>query len=141
MFVITGSIFQKTLDNDLVWIGSIPIFKILVKGYSKQEVINELINKLNYPNINIKYLDNNRFYLTDTNLEKFIPFIIKTFRIQNELTLEQVATKMGYKSKTTVSSFENGHIKKMSFVKFLEFINIITDEKLICSLSRRKDEN
>lgn len=122
--------------NHKFWLVELPLLDLLTQGNSKKhalfmikDAIKLLINDKSF-SCEIITVKDEVFYFETEKIDLLIPLILKRLRERNNLSIREVAKKLGHKSHTAYARYETGKVKA-SLDKFVEYVKIIDKHDLI----------
>jgi len=130
---LKGKIFKE----GRFWIIEVPILNITTEGYSKKDAYNmmrdaveSLVSKKSFKTEVID-LTNNEFLLGSNDCETLISFMLKQQRHKHNLSLSDMADRIGASSKNAYAQYEQGkNLPSLTKLEtFLEAMN--EDAKLV----------
>jgi len=107
----------------------IPLLDASFQG-SANNAVKELKNFAFKHNLIIQYEDSETFTVFTKNPNALLALILKKQRKKHNLSLRDVMKKLGYKSKTSYSRYENGE-NEISIAKFDMMFSAITNNEEI----------
>ena len=112
------------------WAVSIPLLLIFTQGKTKKEAyamakeaVELLVEEKDFK-VNIHPGESNFFSISSNNDSKLMSFALKQQRLNHELSIRDVASRLGSTSPTAYSRYEKGHTKP-SLDKFSELLRAI----------------
>ena len=118
------------------WLVELPLLDLLTQGKSKKnalfmikDAVELLINDKSF-SCKIIPTKDKIFYLDTEEIDLLIPLILKRLRERNNLSIREVAERLGHKSHTAYARYETGKVKA-SLDKFVECVKVIDEHDLI----------
>ncbi len=118
------------------WLVELPLLDLLTQGKSKKnalfmikDAVELLINDKSF-SCKIIPTKDKTFYLDTEEIDLLIPLILKRLRERNNLSIREVAERLGHKSHTAYARYETGKVKA-SLDKFVECVKVIDEHDLI----------
>ena len=116
------------------WLVEIPSVDILTQGRSKKEALFMLKDALELLiededfKCEVKSSRGEALYVEFQQIDLVIPFILKRLRERSNLTIREVAERLGHKSHTAYARYESGKVK-VSLDKFSEYVKAIDENQ------------
>ena len=109
---IEGRLEKK--PGERVWGVSIPEIGIFTQGKSKSDAYKmakeaiELVVELNDFEVSIEPSSNNNFFIVPNNIGPILSMILRQKRIDNGLSIRDIANRMGQSSPNSYGRYESG---------------------------------
>jgi hypothetical protein len=129
---IEGKVFKE----DGAWISEIKVLDLMTAEKTKKNAIqmmkHSIIDLLNDGSlrITVEEKERNNFLLKSNKPESIVSLILKRQRAKNNLSISDVVKRLGFSSRNAYARYEQTNTK-ISFSKFLELYNAITNDDIV----------